>query len=79
MKRYLLFAGPHYYPAGGVDDLITDLNTMVHVVKEIRDIRADWWNVLDTQTGQTYSNYHAPNWAPKELLAWAKRIDNKEE
>jgi hypothetical protein len=75
MKRYLLFAGPHYYPAGGVDDLIGDFNTMVHIVKEIRDIRADFWNVLDTQTGETYNNYHAP----KDLLAWAKRIDNKEE
>lgn len=75
MKRYLLFAGPHCYPAGGVDDLIIDLNTMVYIVKEIRDIRADWWNVLDTQTGETYYNYLAP----KDLLAWAMRIDNKEE
>jgi hypothetical protein len=31
---------------------------MVLVVKEIRDIRADWWNVLDTKTGQTYNNYN---------------------
>jgi hypothetical protein len=75
MKRYLLFAGPHYYPAGGVDDLISDFDTMVLVAKEIRDIRADWWNVLDTKTGQSYNIYHAP----KDLLAWAKRIDNKEE
>jgi hypothetical protein len=75
MKRYLLFAGPNYYPAGGADDLIGDFDTMVLVVKEIRDIRADWWNVLDTETGQTYNKYHEP----KNLLAWAKRIDNKEE
>jgi hypothetical protein len=75
MKRYLLFAGPRYYPAGGVGDLIGDFDTMVLVIKKIRDIRTDWWNVLDTQTGQSYNIYHVP----KDLLAWAKRIDNKEE
>jgi len=73
MKRYLLFAGPHYYPAGGTADLIGDFDTMVLVIKETRGIRADWWNVLDTQTGQTYKNYRAP----KDLLAWAKRIDEE--
>lgn len=58
MKRYLLFAGPHYYPAGGTDDLIEDFDTMELAVKEIRNIRPDWWNILDTKTGQTYDNYN---------------------
>jgi hypothetical protein len=77
MKRYLAFAGENYYPSGGACDLLGDFDKMTKCVKGINAAhrRVDWWNILDTQTGAIYNNHDAP----KNLLAWAKRIDNKEE
>jgi hypothetical protein len=75
MNRYLLFAGPNYYPSGGVDDLIGDFDTLVLVAKQIRDIRPDWWNILDTKTGQTYDKYRTSN--VFDVVEWAKRIDEE--
>lgn len=60
MKRYLLFVGDNYYPFGGARDLLGDFDTISKCVKSIKttDRRVDWWNILDTKTGQIYNNYN---------------------
>ena len=54
MRRYLLFAGDMYYPAGGWDDFIADFDIMNEAIKTgialKDDSRCDWWKVIDTTT-----------------------------
>lgn len=57
MKRYLVFAGSHYYPAGGVDDLVSDhddRDEAIAAAKAATDSASgaqarDWASVVDTQ------------------------------
>ena len=58
MERFILFAGDNYYPAGGANDMVGDFGSMAIAIATVRDIRADWWNILDTKTGQTYNNFN---------------------
>ena len=58
-KRYLLFAGPDYYPAGGWRDLMGDYDDPVPAVAEGKRLRksrsmyrTDWWEVIDLETGE---------------------------
>lgn len=55
MKRYLVFAGQHYYPSGGADDFLYDTDDLTMVMLPVMDsaYMADWVNVLDTKTGMT--------------------------
>lgn len=52
MKRYLLFAGEHYYPEGGWADFHQDFDSL----REAEDKAAtfghgiDWWHIVDSQT-----------------------------
>ncbi len=47
MKKYLLFAGAHYYPHGGVRDLKGDFDTIEeaedHVIKTNNQTAEDSW------------------------------------
>lgn len=52
-KRFLLFAGSIYYPAGGMDDLISTFDNLEEAMKALRDSEKDWQHVYDTQTGET--------------------------
>jgi hypothetical protein len=52
MNRFLLFAGDHYYPLGGWDDLIGDFAALEEALAAPREGR-DWWHVIDTNDGST--------------------------
>jgi len=65
MKRYLLFAGDHYYPSGGWRDFQGSFDTGTEAVEEAQkgknysesarrkyEIRPwDWWQVIDSVDG----------------------------
>lgn len=54
--RYLLFAGEHYYPCGGVRDLVGDFDDLEEAKRrgtKVHDYvdmwRDDWVSILDTE------------------------------
>jgi hypothetical protein len=52
-KRYLLFAGERYYPAGGWRDCKMDFETIESAVSSAKGLEDDydWWQVADLHTG----------------------------
>lgn len=54
MNRFLLFAGDHYYPAGGwvdfKDSFLTLENAKDAAAKTYA--REDWYHIIDTETGE---------------------------
>ena len=48
MKRYLLFRGDDYYPAGGWNDFEGDYSCLEDAIRAGR--RADWFHVVDSET-----------------------------
>ncbi len=53
MKRFLLFAGSIYYPAGGWDDFRGDFDTAEKAQSAGQVSFGDeyeWWHVVDTET-----------------------------
>lgn len=59
MKRFMLFAGKHYYPKGGLNDYIASFDTFEdakeyvimrnNLVEEDEPRFYDWANVLDRE------------------------------
>lgn len=50
MKRYLLFAGDIYYPAGGWRDFIGDFDVLDEAkARLIRNRSYDWYQIYDTK------------------------------
>lgn len=52
MKRYLLFVGEYYYPAGGWDDFSASFDTIDEAKAAAPNNSVDWWHVIDTKTEQ---------------------------
>ena len=58
MKRYALFAGDHYYPSGGIGDLVGSFETIEEAKAKGRDALSefnindynDWFHVVDLQS-----------------------------
>ena len=56
MKRYLVFAGDHYYPLGGFNDFIGDFTLEAEAINTARSSigeqhkynKNDWAHVYDT-------------------------------
>lgn len=51
MKRYLLFAGPGYYPLGGWDDFIGSFDSEAEAIKyALGDhLTQDWAHIADAE------------------------------
>lgn len=49
MKRFLLFAGDNYYPAGGMYDYRGDFSTIEDAL-EARAPQWDWYHIVDHST-----------------------------
>lgn len=64
-KQYLLFAGDHYYPSGGVNDLQGSFNSLDEAIAEVKRQRPysdgsgsdawentdhHWWQIVDRAT-----------------------------
>jgi len=67
LKRFILFAGSKYYPAGGMEDFESSFDTLQEAI-EYAQVKSttidphfplqeqyDWFNILDTVTGETYN------------------------
>jgi hypothetical protein len=53
MKRFLVFAGDSFYPAGGWDDLQGDYETLKEARESLSVKRPyDWHHIVDTKTGE---------------------------
>lgn len=59
MKRYLVFAGSRYYPAGGWGDFISDFDSMQEAMAFIEpkyspdyESEYDWYHIVDSYTGK---------------------------
>ena len=54
MKRYLLFEGYEFYPAGGWLDFVKDFDSVdeakANVGKSYEDIWAGWFQIVDLET-----------------------------
>ena len=57
--RFFVFGGDHYYPSGGVEDLIGSADTMeaaCKIVEKFRDKKRKekyhdaWWHIADAET-----------------------------
>jgi hypothetical protein len=55
MKRYMLFAGDDYYPAGGWDDFIGSFDSVEDAMASFPRDRYDWWHIVDATIGQEVS------------------------
>ena len=81
MKRWMLFAGHNYYPAGGMEDFQGDYDTLVECIEHFFTLETmkyhEWWNVLDTDNMTIIHSYAAPNRSKVALLEWAQKIDNE--
>lgn len=55
LKRYLVFGGSDYYPAGGWGDFQNSYDTLEEAQwpKNHWGDKYDWCHVYDTQTGET--------------------------
>ena len=51
LKRYLVFAGDNYYPAGGWQDFIGDFDDLDAALDTAR-LRGDWSEVVDCTLGR---------------------------
>ena len=52
MKRYLLFTGENFYPYGGWRDFKDSFKTIKASRKEATDTYCDWWQIVDSKTGE---------------------------
>lgn len=58
MKKFLVFAGYAYYPAGGWDDFVGDADSLEEAKTLARDTVSKyetskpWWHVADTEAKQ---------------------------
>lgn len=54
MKKYLLFAGDHYYPSGGVRDFVGDFDSIEGAMSELirfgRSDGFDWYHIVEYST-----------------------------
>lgn len=72
MKRYLLFAGDHYYPSGGIEDYMGDYDTVEEaeiagsnkypktLYHPLGKFQYDWWQVVDSTDMKMFSGGNNP-------------------
>ena len=76
-ERFMLFAGSHYYPGGGMNDYVRSFDTVEQAISNIGTgwaARNDWMHVLDSKTGEVY-NTNLISHSASSICAWAKNID----
>jgi len=75
--RYMLFAGEHYYPSGGMQDFIGRAATLVDVMHLLHKTSFwDWFNIYDTVGDRSYDRYYINGLTSNEQrLEWAEAED----
>ena len=46
-KRYLIFAGADYYPAGGWGDFVGDFDTLEEAIAKAKTLGSNWKEIID--------------------------------
>jgi hypothetical protein len=77
MKRYLMFAGSHYYPCGGWEDFKGCYDTVEEAEAAARAEKEDWTQVVDTAPGggvwdPAYQQEPDPRPSPETFAAAAE-------
>jgi len=49
-KRFIVFAGDHYYPEGGWSDLFGSSDTKEEAIKYLIGQCIDWWEIVDRES-----------------------------
>ncbi|KKT86008.1 MAG: hypothetical protein UW85_C0008G0002 [Parcubacteria group bacterium GW2011_GWA1_Parcubacteria_45_10] len=62
MKQFLIFAGDTYYPSGGWQDFIGSENTKEEALLLMSKRHYDWWQVVDSQTGNIVDSFSRGLW-----------------
>lgn len=62
MDRYVLFAGDRFYPGGGWNDYHSSYSSLEDAQKAAAQCKADWWHIVDMQTGREVADYLSPNY-----------------
>lgn len=65
LKRFLLFAGSNYYPAGGWQDFRGDFDTVEEAKDYLLynpDTERNWWHVIDATTGAAVEKHPDYEW-----------------
>lgn len=57
MQRFLLFGGDTFYPLGGWQDFKGDFSFKDQAVRETAGYNWDWWQIIDTHTGETVDQH----------------------
>lgn len=52
LKRYLMFAGSEYYPAGGWGDFVDSYDTIDEAKAAMSPRHHDWYGLTDSETGE---------------------------
>jgi len=56
-KRFILFGYMAYYPCGGMNDSMISFDTEEELINESKSFQCDYYNVFDTETFKTASDY----------------------
>lgn len=56
MKRYLLFAGDRYYPAGGWQDFKGSFDSLTEAILAAVN-SFEWWHVVDGYSGKVVEEF----------------------
>jgi len=49
-KKFLLFAGDQYYPAGGWQDYQGTYDDIIDALDKAANLGKDWWHIVDLGT-----------------------------
>ena len=76
MKRYLLFGGDDYYPAGGWGDFLGDFDSVPDAVAAAAShpMKPQWAEVVDTETMATVTEATRPcvrGYVRMDTLQWS--------
>lgn len=72
---YALFAGSMYYPEGGWGDhrrSSPDLDALRQVAKMIQSGEADWWHIIDLDTGRVVERWSTDIYNKRGPLPYAR-------
>lgn len=58
-RRYLVFAGSAYYPAGGWDDFKGSVDTVEDARIAAAATKAEWWHIIDIETGEEVESFES--------------------
>lgn len=68
MKKYLLFAGDYYYPAGGFNDFIGSFDSIDEAKQAYAN--CDWVHIVDSETEKIIARMTRSWINNKNIITW---------